>query len=331
MAWKARNRRSVIGMAALMAVVPLALAGCGSSTTTSAAPPKYPTHNITFIVPFKPGGGSDQDVRRIQPEAQKVLGVNWNVTYQTGGSGADGFESIYTAKPDGYTIGNLELTDLILAANTGSNVGFNPAKYKYVAFTASTPDALVVSKSSQFKTLSDLVKYAKANPDKVTVAGVGTKGKLLVTMIEHATGTKLVYVPVSGGSGGIVTDLEGGHITTGVFGSSNAAQNASSLRALAISSTGPDGALPGVPTFTSQGYPSVIFQSVWGVISPPGTPSRIVNILNNAVEKAVKSSSVQAQDKKLGLTPLYQTPQQAFQYYQSYSQVVLNALKLEAN
>lgn len=322
-----RTRRSVLSVAALAAVIPIALAGCGASP--SAAAPKYPTHNITFIVPFKPGGGSDQSVRRLQPVAQKKLGVNWNVTYQTGGSGADGFEAIYSAKPNGYTVGNLELTDLILLAD--KNVGFTPAKFRFVAFTETTPDALVVPKNSPFQTLADFVSYAKAHPGRVMVAGVGSKGKLLVSMIEHATGTKLDYVPVSGGSGSIVTDLEGGHINAGVFGSSNALENAATLRALAVSSSAMDPALPSVPTFVSQGYTGVVFESVWGVLAPPGTPNRIVDILNKAVEAAVHSPSVQSQDKKNGLVPLTETPQQATQFFNQYNQVIQNALKAGGN
>lgn len=310
---------------ALFLLVPFLVMANGQKQASSA---KYPTHNIRFIVPFKPGGGSDRSVRRLEPVAQNTLGVKWNIIYQTGGSGADGFQTVFHAKPTGYTVGNVVLPNLILLSQKGQNVGFKAGKFKYVAMTAATPSALSVGENSKFKTLKGFISYAKAHPGKVTVGGIGVKGKLEVAMIQHAAGVKLDYVPISGGAAPLVVDLEGGHLDAGLFGSSHVLENAGKIRALALASDTADPALPNVPTFASAGYQGVLMVTTWGVIAPPNTPASVVKTLNHAVEKAVSSSKVQAQDKKYGLIALHQTPQQAQAYFNKVQNAMNAAEKL---
>ncbi|HZD90353.1 MAG TPA: tripartite tricarboxylate transporter substrate binding protein [Pseudolabrys sp.] len=290
------------------AVVSMAFAACGASRAAD-----YPKHDITFIVPYSPGGGSDIQARRLQPGLQKALGVNIRIVYKTGGGGAVGFLALHSSKPDGYTIANVVVPNIIVTSK-GKDVGFKPANFSYIAMTETAPGALVVAKNSKFKTLKDFVKYAKAHPGKLTVAGTGPAGKAAVAEIINALGVKVTYVPVSKGVGQIVPYLEGNHVDAAEFASSHVLEHSDVLRALGIAGKEPSPALKDVPTFDSLGYHGFTAATTWGVMAPPGTPKNIVTKLNSAVEKAVSAQNVQAALTKHGLTPMKQTPAQAKQF-----------------
>jgi tripartite-type tricarboxylate transporter receptor subunit TctC len=299
-----------------MAVLSMAFAVCGSSRAAT-----FPKHDITFIVPYSPGGGSDAQARRLQPGMQKALGVNIHIVYKTGGGGAVGFLALHSAKPNGYTIANVVVPNIIITSQ-GKDVGYKPSDFSYIAMTETAPGALVVAKNSKFKTLKDLVAYAKANPGKLTIAGTGSTGKSAVAEIVKALGVKVTYVPVSKGVGTIVPYLEGGHVDAAEFASSHALEHADVLRALGIAGSDPSPSLPGVPTFESLGYHGFVASTTWGVMAPPGTPAAIIKTLNKAIEKAVAVPSVRAALKKNGLTPMSQTPAQAKAFVVNSEKVV---------
>jgi tripartite-type tricarboxylate transporter receptor subunit TctC len=300
----------------------MAFVACGSSSAAT-----FPKHDITFIVPYSPGGGSDAQARRLQTGMQKALGVNIHVVYKTGGGGAVGFLALHSAKPDGYTIANVVVPNIIITSQ-GKDVGYKPADFSYIAMTETSPGALVVAKNSKFKSLKDLITYAKANPGRVTIAGTGSTGKSAVAEIVKALGIKVTYVPVSKGVGMIVPYLEGGHVDAAEFASSHVLEHADVLRGLGIAGSDPSPALPGVPTFESLGYHGFVAATTWGVMAPPGTPSAIVEVLNKAVEKAVSDPSVQATLKKNGLTPMSQTSGQAKAFVVSNEKIVQDDKKL---
>ena len=296
------------------AVLSMAVVISGPSSAAS-----YPKHDITFIVPYSPGGGSDAQARRLQPGMQKVLGVNFRIVYKTGGGGAVGFLALHSSKADGYTIANVVVPNIIITSK-GKDVGYKAADFDYIAMTETAPGALVVSKSSKFKTLKDLVAYAKANPGRLTIAGTGITGKAAVAEIVKALGIKITYVPVSKGVGQILPYLEGNHVDAAEFASAHAVKHADVIRALGIAGSVPSPAMPGVPTFESLGYKGFVASTTWGIMAPPGTPAAVVKALNAAVEKAVADPGVQAALKKSGLTPMKQSPAQAKKF-------VLNSMK----
>lgn len=304
------SRGRIVRSSIALLVVALAGAACGHGAGKTGSASNYPSHPITWIVPYDPGGGSDAQVRRLQPYLQKTLGQKINIVYKPGGGGAAGWVQLHSAKPDGYTLGNVIDPNLVQVAASGS-AGFKATDFRYITWTETSPGALVVGKNSRFKTLQEFVKAAKAAPGKVTVAGTGNTAKGDVQAIAKATGTKLTYVPVSGGVGSIVTDLQGGHVDAATFGADHVVEHADTLRGLGVAGSTPSTALPGVPTFQSLGYKGFDDVDTWGIIAPPGTPDAIVQKLNKAVVQAVKEPKVQEQMKKSGLTPLTMTPEQA--------------------
>ena len=285
------------------AALTMAFAACGPANAAD-----FPDHDITFIVPYSPGGGSDQQARRLQPGLQKALGVNIRIVYKTGGGGAIGFSELYRSKPDGYTISNVVVPNIIVTAK-GKNVGYKPGDFAYIGMTAQAVGALMVPKSSKFKSLKEFVAYAKANPGKLTVAGVGSTGEVNTAKLMKLLGVKISYVPVSGGVGKMIPMLLGNHVDAGVTSSSHAVKHRTELNTLVLAGDSPSEALPGVPN-----EPGWTYTTTWGVMAPPGTPAAIIAKLNDALNKA--TPPVRAMVIKNGLTPMRQTPEQAKKFIQ---------------
>lgn len=275
----------------------LAVAACGSASA------EYPERDITFIVPYSPGGGSDQQARRLQPGLEEALGVGIRIVYKEGGGGAIGFSELYRAEPDGYTISNVVVPNIIVTAK-GEGVGYKPGDFAYIGMTAQAVGALMVPKGSQFKTLDDFVAYAKENPGKVTVAGVGGTGEANTAKLMDLLGVEISYVPVSGGVGKMMPMLQGNHVTAGVTSSSHAVKHAATVDTLVIAGDSPSESLPGVPN-----EPGWDYTTTWGIMAPPGTPDDIVAKLNDALNKA--TVPVREQVISNGLTPMKQTPAEA--------------------
>lgn len=285
----------------------MAIAACGSASA------QYPERDITFLVPYAPGGGSDQQARRLQPGLEKALGVGIRIVYKEGGGGAVGFLELHSSNPDGYTIANVVVPNIIVTSR-GEDVGYKPEDFAYIAMTETAPQGLVVPNDSRFENLEDLVAYAKENPGRLTIAGTGSAGQANFAEVVHALGIDATYVPVSGGVGATIPFLQGGHVDAAVFASSHAARHAGTIRALGIAGSDPSPALADVPTFESLGYDGFKNATTWGVMAPPGTPDDIIETLNAAVREAASDPEVQATVIKNGLTPLSQTPDEARQY-----------------
>lgn len=293
------------------------LAACGGADKPQSAgsdKTKLDCRTIEFIVPYSPGGGSDRQVRRLQPHLQKKLGMRINPTYQTGGDGAVGWQALKSAKPDGCTVGNVVTPNIALLSLTGKDVGFNADEFTYIAWTETTPNALTVSSKSSYKTIEEFVAAAKERPGKLTVAGVGEVGKLLVAQITKATGIKVAYVPVTGGVGDIVPQLQGGHVDAAVIGAAHVAANSNALRGLAITGKQPSPAVPDVPTFEKAGFSGVTLGQSWGVAAPPNTPDDIVKIWNEAINEAMSQGDTEKKLADEGLTLLKQTPAEAVEW-----------------
>lgn len=288
---------------AAAAVVSMAVVATGTS-----AKAEFPERDITIIVPYSPGGGSDQQARRLQPGLEKALGVTIRIVYKTGGGGAVGFNELYRAKPDGYTISNVVVPNIIVTAK-GNNVGYKPEEFSYIGMTDQAQGALMVPKASKFKSLKDFVDYAKANPGKVTVAGVGGTGETNTLKLTKLLGIEISYVPVSGGVGKMMPMLAGGHVDAGVTSSSHAVKHSSIVNTLVIAGDSKSEALPGVPN-----EPGWTYVTTWGLMAPPGTPADIIAKLNDALNKA--TPPVRAMVIKNGLTPMKQTPEEAKKFIQ---------------
>ncbi len=293
----------------------LLAAGLGLLTAVAAfgtaSAETYPSKPITFIVPYSPGGGSDQQARRLQPGLEKALGVEVRIVYKTGGGGAVGFNELWRSKADGYTISNVVVPNIVITSK-GKDVGFKPAEFSYIGMTASALGALMVPKDSKYRSLKDFVAAAKANPGKLTVAGVGSTGAANYAELAEILGIDTAYVPVSGGVGKMIPMLQGKHVDAGMTASSHAVKHAATLDTLVIAGEKPSEALAGVPN-----EPQWTYTTTWGVMAPPGTPADRVAILNKALLEATADPKVREIVVKNGLAPIRQTPEEAKAYVEA--------------
>ena len=283
----------------------VAFAVAFSAVTAGVAFAEYPDKPITFIVPYSPGGGSDQQARRLQPGLKKALGVEIRIVYKTGGGGAVGFSELWRSKADGYTISNVVVPNIVVTAK-GKDVGFKPGEFAYIGMTARAAGAFLAPKGSKYKSIGQFVADAKANPGKLTVAGVGATGAANFAELAKVLGIQVTYVPVSGGVGKLIPMLQGNHVDAGMVSSSHAVRHKATVDTLVIAGPSTSAALPGVPN-----KPKWTMSTTWGIMAPPGTPADRVAKLNEALNKATADPKLKEIVSKNGLLQMRQTPAEA--------------------
>lgn len=271
---------------AMLALVALAL------SPWSVWAEKYPDAPLTYIVCFNPGGESDITARIQEAPLKKAFGQDVVITYKIGGGGSVGWAELIQSKPDGYTISGDNLPHIILQPLTRGNAGYKTLDLKQVYMFESTPNILVVRQDSEFKTLKDLLDYAKEHPGVVTAGGSGSSSanELGTVMLNKAAGVKLTYIPFSG-SGAAVPALLGGHVGSLMTYSTMAVRYKDKFRPLAIMSEERMAVLPDVPTFKELGF-DLVEGAYRGVAAPPGTPDDRVKFLADTFDKVMKDPEV---------------------------------------
>jgi tripartite-type tricarboxylate transporter receptor subunit TctC len=260
-----------------------------------ASAQNFPSKPITLIVPWPAGGSTDIAMRAIAEAASKHLGQPIVVDNRAGGSGTVGpAQMAATAKPDGYTIAQIPIT--IFRLPLMQKTTWDAEKdFTYIAHLTGYTFGITVKADSEFKTWADVVKFAKANPGKVTYATPGTGTSLHIGMEQIAArdGIKVTQVPFKGGAETNAAVL-GGHTMLQVESSGwKALVESGQLRLLMIWTAKPSPNYPGVPTLQQLGYPFV-FDSPFGIAGPKGMDPKIVAIIHDAFKKAVDDPAVQA-------------------------------------
>ncbi len=292
------RREIILSAAAALAIL----------TSTTVVAQEWPSRPIEMIVPFAPGGGTDLLARALADELSLDLKVPVQVVNRAGGGGVVGFEDIKSAKPDGYTLGIL--TAQLITANLRGVMQTSYKDFAPVAMLTIDYAGIAVKSDAEWKTLDELLGYAKANPNALTV-GNGSQGgsfHMLARNLEEAAGVKFKHVPFDGGPAAIV-QLLGGHIQSSVNGVTETLPyiQAGQLRMLAVAGSQRAAELPDIPTSAELGYPLDI--ATWrGVGMPKDTPPEIVSKISAAVEKAVKTDKFLATMKKIGANVEYMDP-----------------------
>ncbi len=273
-----------------------------SCPEAQAAGGVYPDRPITYLDPFNPGGVNDIVMRRQQPHLEKFLGVRMEMEYKAGGGGSVAWSTLVHAKPDGYTMASINIPHIILQPIARKNAGYQTDQIVPVAFVSATPNGIAVLKDSPFKTLKDLIDYAKKNPGAITVSGTGTfSGHHIATLqFEDVADVKVTYMPFTG-SAPQMAALLGGHVMATFGNSSEFVQQLEKIRVLGIGTKTRMKALPDAPTFEEQGlkmYPSI----ERGIGVPPGTPLAIVKRLEKAALETAEQ--VRAAEEKDGFEPM---------------------------
>jgi tripartite-type tricarboxylate transporter receptor subunit TctC len=274
----------------------------------------FPNKPIRLVVPFPPGGGTDQASRLIAEKMTTVLGWNIVVDNKPGAGGNIGIDFVAKSAPDGYTIGMGQASNLAINPSLYAKMPFDPLKdLTPIVSISEQPVVLVVRADSPYKTLGDFIKDAKAKPGTLGIAqaGNGTVGHLAGELLERQTGAKIMQVPYKG-AGPAMTELLGGQVPA-YFGSSPSVlpQLASGkIRALAVTSAKRLGSMAAVPTVAEQGYPGFAATTWLGLVGPAGMPADVVNRISAEVLKLLARPDLKEKLAADGSEVTPGTPQQ---------------------
>ena len=276
-----------------------------TATSSRLSAQTWPERSITFICPWPAGGTADQSMRALCSVAARVLGQSIAVENKVGASGMIGAMALASAKPDGYTIGQIPIS--VTRFSQLGTLAADPRKdFTYIARTSGQTFGIAVPANSPFKTLKDFVAHAKANPGKVTYAHAGVGGATHVGMEEFASvaGIQFNHVPYKGGSEALQGVL-GGHVDALADSSSWAPHvEAGKLRLLATWGELRTARFKDVPTLRELGY-DVVVDAPNGIGAPKGLDPAVAAKLRDAFRQAANSPEFKAVIDKLDAPLLY--------------------------
>jgi tripartite-type tricarboxylate transporter receptor subunit TctC len=280
----------------------------------TAAP--FPERDISVIVPWAAGGGTDALARTLAKNGKKYFGVNVTVVNKVGGAGGIGMGSVATAKPDGYTVG--VITDYLSLYRLLGMSELSYRDFELIALLNRSAAAISVQASSPFKSLKDMMEYAKANPGVLTVAhaGPGQAWHLAVASLAMKYGIKFTYVPFDSAAP-VRTALLGGHVSVATTGIDEVLQfyKTKQLRLLAVNSLSRQPVFPDVPTFAEAGYPIENPIFAWrGLAVTKGTPPDILKALRDGFRKAAEDPDYVKLMDELALPRTYLEAEQFGQF-----------------
>jgi tripartite-type tricarboxylate transporter receptor subunit TctC len=278
----------------------------------------YPDKPIRLVVPYTPGGGADTNSRMLAQPMSAILGQPIIIENRPGASGIVGAMAVLQAPSDGYTVFYDTFPYAVNAVMR--DLPFDPVKDMIpVSQAINMPLILVIPASSPFKTLKDLVDFAKTNPNKLDYGSYGAGGAahLAAELLQRDAGIKWTHVPYKGGAQAIA-DVLAGRLAGYFSNPITALQHLKSgkLRALATTGTTRMEALPDVPTFEEAGYAGFRVVEWNGFFVAKGTPTSVIERLAKAVNEATKDPAVKARMESMGIEPVGNTPEQFTSFLQ---------------
>lgn len=251
----------------------------------------YPEKPVNLIVCFGAGGSTDTVIRAMNDQLSDKLGVPAVVLNKPGSGGQLGAKFASRANPDGYTVLILSLSHLLRMAIDPDGAVDILKHFDLVGRYVNQPLILGVGKDSAFKSLQDLIDYAKQNPGKLKYgsAGIGSTGHFACEQFIKAANLDIKHVPFKGDAKATTATM-GNHVDFSVTGLPKFGPKAASgdVRLLAAYTSARISALPDVPTYTELGFPQVVMYSWFGFAVPKGTPKDVINTLATALEQAIK-------------------------------------------
>ncbi len=298
-------RRVLVTAVAAIALVVTFLA----SPLPPAAAEDYPSHPITLIVPYPPGGGVDVMGRLVGQKLSAALGQQVVIENRAGAGGMIGTRDIAKAAPDGYTIGMM-LTGISLGSNTGYDVNKDFAP---IGLVASTPIIIDANPSLPAKTVADVIALAKKEPGKYSAGTppAPTINYFAAVLFNMMAGVDITVVTYKG-TAPLTNDLLGNHVPLGfnTIPASVSQIQAGQLRAIAVTGSKRSAALPDVPTASESGLPGFEAVQYYGVTAPAGTPRPIVERLNKELRAMLSADDMKKRLIADGSDPAPSTPEE---------------------
>jgi tripartite-type tricarboxylate transporter receptor subunit TctC len=296
---------SIGNVAAILAVAGVAQWGA----SPAQAEEKYPDRPIRLIVPFSPGGQTDNVSRRIGDAVSPLLGQQIIIDNRAGAAGTIGSTEAARAKPDGYTILMATTSTHAINPTMMSRIQYDAIDdFAPVIVIATGPMTISVHPSVPVRTLLQLVADIKSRPDEYSYggAGVGSVNHLAGELFKAKAGNlKVLYVPYKG-AGPAVVDLIGGQIPMASTSLSSVLPHHRSgrLRTLAVMKEGRSVSAPEIPTAVESGVPGAVAYTFNIIFAPAGTPRAAIDTLANALKKVMANHAFLDTLVKIGVDPV---------------------------
>lgn len=293
---KTRARCCFTASATVLAAVLAFLAG-GFVAASGAWAQAYPAKAVRLVVAFPAGGGIDTVTRLLAPKLTEALGQQMIVDNRIGASGNIGTDYVAKSAPDGYTV-------LMAYASHASNAALftrlpydTVRDFQPVSLIGAVPHVILVNPSLPVKTITELVRLAKARPGDITYSspGNGTPLHLATELLKVTAGIDIRHIPYKGAAPAMVSTMSGEtQLTITTFVVATPLMKAGRLRAIAVASAKRVPAFPSLPTVAESGIKGTESNSWYGMLVPAATPRPVVNSLHAALLKALAAPDVRA-------------------------------------
>jgi tripartite-type tricarboxylate transporter receptor subunit TctC len=298
----------------------LALSLMAIGFTTSLKAQNFPTQPIKLIIPFAAGGPSDVLARGFAPKLGENLGQPIIIENKPGAGANLAAEYVANSKPDGYTLFLMMVGTQAINETLYKKLNYNLIKdFTPVSLIASSSLLFVANPAAPFKTIPELISYAKANPNKVSFAssGAGTPLHLGGELFNTQAGTDILHVPYKGAAPAL-TDVLGGQIETALVGTPAALPYVRSgkLIPLGITSLKRSPNAPDIPAI-SEYLPKFEVELVYAIVAPARTPKAIIDKLNAQLVSTLNNPEIKSQINSKGFEVVTSTPNYLGDYIKS--------------
>jgi len=272
----------------------------------------YPTKPVRIVIPFPPGNTTDIMTRLIAPKMSERLGQQVIVENRPGASGMLGLDAVAKSPADGYTIACVQGGNMVVLPHTSKSLPYDPLKdFAPIAVSTTNYLAIVANPAAPFRTIGEMVAYAKANPGKLTVATNGEGGfpHLAFEHLRTMGGFTYTHVPYKG-SAAIATDIMGGQVQAGIDGITGMTPHIKSgrLRILATTNKTRPALWPDTPV-AAEDVPGYDSGGWFGYAAPAATPREIILRLNAEINRAMRDPEVSDKLVNAGLIIVGESPE----------------------
>lgn len=264
-----------------------------------------PSKNVTVIVAYKAGSGTDNTARVLSKFASDKIGRTIVIQNLEGGSGSIGWTALSQSRPDGYTLGFVNLPTLC------SNIVEQLGDYKIDDFVpicnhVNETSLVMVSKSSPFNTIAELIAYAKENPGKLKASTNGMKASnhIGAELFAKSAGFQYMAIPY-GGTADQLLALRQGEVDFSVAKEADIASMLSEVKVLGVFAEKRMPSFPDAPTLGELGLYDKWYGSARAIVAPKGTPEDVIKFYEEAFKKAMEDPEYLAAAEKAGITTLY--------------------------
>jgi tripartite-type tricarboxylate transporter receptor subunit TctC len=265
----------------------------------------FPAKPITIVVPFTAGGGTDAVIRGLSPALAKELGQPVIVENRPGAGGTIGSTAVAAAAADGYTLGMATTSTHAIAGALYKGLKYDALQsFAPIGLIGQSPYVLVARPGLPAQSVPELIRYARANPGKLSYAsvGAGTLSHLIAEQFKAAAKVDMAHIPYKGAAPA-QTDLMGGQVDLLFDNPVTVAQQVRTGRMKALAQTQRNALLTEVPLFSEVGLPGFDAQLWYGLVAPARTPPAVLQRLSAALAKVLADRQVAASLQSNGVTP----------------------------